>query len=758
MCAKAGSVQDTLGRVRLRLTQYVPGILCSPAIAASVAIVVAIWIALIQVERAERQTQRNEDGQAVERVAILLEQNVARLVDELDRILLFVRQSRERAGRTTEWRDLISNHFTIHDQVVLLTVVDADGFVVTSTQNKMPKDRVSLVDRPHFTYHIDADADQLYISKPVIGRVSGKKTIQFTRRIVSASGAFDGIIVASLDPTLFARSLKDSLPGDKGGLAVIGADGTILAGMGILDRIDHSGFSTTFGAYRPGGTTVFSLQNRYGWMAAAERIVTGTNLSVAVVGQDTQIIAARLQIEWRRKVIVCLLSAALILGSIIMAIIGKRRDEKIGYLANFDTLTELANRAQFNAQLAKLVTTTKDGRVYALHLLDLDGFKAVNDSYGHQVGDKLLVAVAHRLRENIRETDFVSRLGGDEFAVVQNGVTQEHQVTAFAQRICDVMRQPFIIDHITANIGVSIGFDIINAPTQKPQEAISRADLALYAAKAAGRGVYRGYVEGMKEAADARMELETDLRKAVANGEFELHYQPIVSIGTLETTGFEALIRWRHPVRGFVQPGQFIPLAEETKLIVPIGAWVLQQACTEMAARPSHLKIAVNISVIQFETPGLVDAIRSALDKSGLAPERLEIEVTESVLMQSTERLLSLMRSIAQLGVKIAMDDFGTGYSSLSYLRRFPIDCIKIDRSFVNELGEQSGRDLVGAIASMARCLGKSTVAEGVETVEQLWELRKLGCSQAQGYFFGRPKSVSETWPPVTIPNLEEAA
>lgn len=728
------------------------GVLTSPAIVASLVIVAVLGLVVDYLEKVERQAQQREDLQVVERVAVLLEQNVYRLVNELDRILLFVRQSRERSGYSANWSDLIDNKFTVHDQVVLISVVDRSGLLVTSTKDREPTSRVNLSDRPHFSYHVISDVDALYISKPVVGRVSGKKTIQFTRRIVDANGDFDGVVVASLDPSLLIQSLGSSIPGNKGGFAVLHGDRTVLAGARALDAQQIDEFSISAGSYRAGGTAVYGSTNRYGAFAAAERTVAGYPLSVTVIGQDTEVNVTREQVLARRKAVVLLLSLVIIIGAIAMAVFLQMRREQIGFLANFDPLTGLANRAQFNAAFAKQLNNASSQDGLALHMVDLDGFKQVNDSYGHPIGDKLLVAVSKRLRENVRNVDLVARMGGDEFAVIQKSVVSEEQAVALAQRVCEVMREPFDLDGIVANIGASVGLEVVKTPGMRSSEVISRADLALYAAKAAGRSTYRIYADGMKEAVTARMALECELRKAVDNGEFELHYQPIIAIGTQKVSGYEALIRWRHPDRGLIPPAQFIPVAEETKLIVAIGAWVLHQACLDIASRPSDLKIAVNISPVQFQSSGLLETIQAALERSGLSPERLEIEITESTLMHSSDKLLALLESIAKLGVKIAMDDFGTGYSSLSYLQKFPIDCIKIDRSFINELGEARGQGLVRAITSMAQSLGKSTVAEGVETPDQLKQLKALGCTEAQGYLFSEPKLAEDILPPIDLP------
>jgi predicted signal transduction protein with EAL and GGDEF domain len=353
--------------------------------------------------------------------------------------------------------------------------------------------------------------------------------------------------------------------------------------------------------------------------------------------------------------------------------------------------------------------------------------------------------VADRLRSIVREADTVARMGGDEFAIVQIEIASPADATALAQRIIRVIGEPYEIDSHQVVVGASVGIAIGPSDGRTSDEIMRNADLALYRAKGDGRGASRFFEAEMDAQMQARRILECDLRKAMPAGQFELYYQPIVDLATNEISGFEALIRWHHPERGMIAPGAFIPLAEETGLIVPIGEWAIRQACATAGRWPGDFKLAINLSPVQFRNPGLLNTIVSALAISGLAPERLELEITETILLQDGETTLATLYRLRELGVRIVMDDFGTGYSSLSYLQSFPFDKIKIDRSFVKDIAENQGSlNIVRAVAALAKGLGMAATAEGVETLEQLNSIRAEGCSEMQGFLFSRPLPAHE--------------
>ena len=424
----------------------------------------------------------------------------------------------------------------------------------------------------------------------------------------------------------------------------------------------------------------------------------------------------------------------------------RQSEVKIEYMAHHDSLTDLANRVLLNERLEQaLGHRIHREEIVAVHHLDLDQFKAVNDTFGHLAGDKLLKIVAGRLRGLVRDTDTIARMGGDEFVIVQGPIRDPAEATSLAQRIIALISEPYDLDGHQAVIGASIGIAVGPGDGLRPDKLLRNADLALYRAKGDGRGTFRFFEPAMDQQMQARRIMEQDLRKALAAGEFELYYQPVVNLASNEISGFEALIRWNHPEKGMVAPATFIPLAEEIGFIVAIGEWVIRQACSTAAKWPGDLHVAVNISAAQFRSPGLMQVIVGALATSGLHPTRLEIEITETVLLQNKETTLELLHQLRALGVRIAMDDFGTGYSSLTYLQCFPFDKIKIDRSFVKDITENTGSlNIVRAVAALANGMGMTATAEGVETSEQLDKITSEGCTEMQGYLFSKPLPASE--------------
>ena len=418
----------------------------------------------------------------------------------------------------------------------------------------------------------------------------------------------------------------------------------------------------------------------------------------------------------------------------------RRAQAEIDYLAHNDPLTGLANRAFYQLELGKTIERTKGVSKTAVLCLDLDRFKTVNDALGHAVGDELLKHVAQRIRRNVRTTDVVARLGGDEFAVIQMDVHQPENVGVVAKRLVDVLAQPFDIGGNAIQLGATVGIALTPDDSIDGQELMKMAEIALHKAKADGRNTLQFFEAGMDRLISKRRELERDLRLAAAANAFELHYQPLLDLASDAIVGFEALIRWRHPTRGLVSPMEFIPLAEEIGLIKQIGAWVMKQACQDAATWPENMSVAINLSADQFDRQSLPVDVMSALTESGLSATRLELEITESVLLKDTAVVIDVLHQLKAVGVRIAMDDFGTGYSSLAYLHKFPFDKIKIDRAFVAGIDTKpSSRAIVRAVASMSRSLGIETTGEGVETVMELQCLRNEGCTQAQGYLISRP-------------------
>jgi diguanylate cyclase (GGDEF)-like protein len=430
----------------------------------------------------------------------------------------------------------------------------------------------------------------------------------------------------------------------------------------------------------------------------------------------------------------------------------KRDEARISYMAHHDALTGLANRSYFTETIEGARTRfNSKGRPFGLLMLDLDRFKTINDSMGHAAGDTLLKEVARRLKTLVTEHDVVARLGGDEFAIITFGTSidsdEPHRdgAIALAIRILDAINEPFVIETKAVFVGASIGVALAPDDGVEVEALFMKADLALYKSKAKGRNVYSLFDPQMMEETDALHKLETDLRTGLSRSEFEVHYQPIIDARTRVVTGAEALVRWRHPQHGLHPPGKFIPLAESTGLIVPLGEFVLYQACRDAMNWPAELKVAINLSAIQFRKANLFDVIMRALIESGLPPERLEVEVTETVLLENKSDYAMLLHQLKNIGVSVVLDDFGTGYSSLSYLKQFPFDKIKIDRSFTADVAEHQGSmAIVSAIIGLARGLDMITTAEGIETERQFDIMRAAGVTLAQGYLFGRACPIAE--------------
>lgn len=442
----------------------------------------------------------------------------------------------------------------------------------------------------------------------------------------------------------------------------------------------------------------------------------------------------------------------------------RRAGQRIAYLSNHDALTGLMNRAAFRERLQDPPASSRRGDGFAIHSIGLDRFEDVHDTLGPSLGDELLRQVAGRLREVARDGDFVARLGGHEFAIFQCQLETPGDAGTFAARVVEILAEPYRLDEQFLVVGATIGIALAPLDGTDGAELMGKSELALHRAKADGQATYRFFEPGMDALLQTRRVLEADLRAAIHNGEFELYYQPILNLATNSISSFEALIRWHHPTRGLVEPADFIPTAEDTGLILAIGEWVLRQACRDAAAWPPGPKVAVNLSPIQFQKGNPIAVVMSALAAAELPPGRLQLEITESVLLGDTEGIRAALLQLRALGVGISLDDFGTGYSSLAYLRTFPFDRIKIDRCFVRDLAARDASlAIVHATVELAGKLGMATTAEGIETAEQLAILRTEGCTDIQGYYISRPFPVRQVvemlnrYAPAEAPRLERA-
>lgn len=550
------------------------------------------------------------------------------------------------------------------------------------------------------------------VLSPVVSDVVG--------RSLNTGGAF-GAPIDGTDSIAFARRLPTMIDGQRAALLLSFSQADALAAyrpvqwavamialIGLLIVI--------FATWRTASRITRPLAHLD---AAAERLSQGDFRTVVVEGQDE---LARLAAGFNRMV-----------HDI------EEREQRITHLAFNDVLTGLANRSMFHRHVDLLLERSGEQGALALLCLDLDHFKTVNDTMGHGVGDQLLVAVANRLKETSPEC-FIARLGGDEFVVVQPLAKGQRSPEQLAQALVEVVGSPVELEGTTLMTSTSIGIALAPDDGVDAATLLRNADLALYRAKADGRSTYSFFEKSLNIAAQKRRQVENDLRLAIEKGQFELYFQPLFDLEKGRIGSFEALIRWHHPTRGLISPVDFIPIAEETGLIVQVGAWVMREACRHAAEWPEHVRVAVNVSSVQFHRPGLSETILSALASSGLDPARLEVEITESIFLEGSDTTLQLLHSLRALGIRIALDDFGTGYSSLSYLQSFPFDKIKIDRSFIQALLTRPGASaVVRAITDLARALGMETTAEGVEESSQLEELNAHGCTSVQGFLLSRP-------------------
>lgn len=648
---------------------------------------------------------------------------------------------------------LLSRKASSLPQADAIALLDASGrSVATSRQWPPARDR-DLSDRPYFQAFQADPALMMFISQPIVTRDVGKKTVVFARRILNQDDAFIGIILVSIELQYFEDIYRSLVTTRTGTLNLYRQDGTLLirhpVGGSAFDPSLHGKESADTRSLAEGRQSIARGKSPYD---GKERIAAGralTRYPLTVVA--TEAIETVLS-DWKQETAV--IGAVALLMNLAMGaalVMGHRfgkvslgRAERESYLARHDVMTQLPNRLLFNEEIERAMRRVNaECGAFALFLLDLNRFKDVNDTHGHPVGDNLLRAVTQRLRFHVRDRDLVARIGGDEFAVLQFDLSGRDAAEAMARNLMAVMSEPYTVDAYEMSIGVSIGVALAPEHGRSADELLKAADLALYATKGEWTPSFRLFDADMNQARLARLALEDDLRKAIARQEFELHYQPILDLRTDTIGGFEALARWHHPKRGLVPPSTFIPMAEEIGLIGVLGEWILQTACRTAADWPSNVKVSVNLSPMQFRARDILSCIRDVIASSGLSPHRLDLEITETVLLAGEAQVI--LPQIKSLGVSLSLDDFGTGYASLSYLRCFPFDRIKIDQSFVQEMETSaSSRAVVHATLYLAHELGIRTTAEGVETNEQMSALRRAGATEVQGYLISEPVPASQ--------------
>jgi diguanylate cyclase (GGDEF)-like protein len=723
-----------------------------------------------------RRNALDNSGQDLQRLALVLADQAERTFEAVELVQdAFVErlqndgvktpdQFRQRMTGIAAHEDMRSR---IHGlpQLDALIAVDADGSLLNFS-HYWPPPSVTLADRDYFKALKTNKALTTYFGEPVFNRGTGTLTQHLARKVTGPDGQFLGLILGAVELAYFERLYESLSLGSDTSILVRRDDGRLLARFPPIDARNGpqtnpvEPFSEMRRLSQPS-----SLLQRTSSVDGQERLMAFHLLQryPLVVG-TTKTVRSALT-EWRKQTSY-LIGATLLLELMVLSIgvlmarhmrnqrtlseehAGRLRaeaDAQLGYMAQHDALTELPNRLLFRSRLHEELIRSRRGASFALLCLDLDGFKDVNDSFGHPVGDLLLQAVTDRLRQETRETDTVARLGGDEFAIIQAGAEQPAAVIVLAERLVARLAEPFHLDIHHATIGVSIGIAMLPGDGGDADTALKNADLALYRAKADGRGTYRFFEPDMDAAMQRRSALVRDLRHGLKIGQFELFYQPIMDKDAVRIQSFEALLRWRHPERGLVLPDEFIPVTEEVGIIKPLGAWVLAKACADAMRWPERIGVAVNLSSVQFINGNLVQEVRHALYASGLPPHRLELEVTETVLIQNSEATLALLNELKALGVSIALDDFGTGYSSLGYLRKFPFDRVKIDKSFVHDLRRSGDATaIVRSVTRLCQALGMATTAEGVETAQQFDGVQANGCTHVQGYLFSRPVPAAE--------------
>ena len=814
---------------------------------------------------------------------LLFEENVLRTIGEMDKEIRFARQLIEARTTADDVGAIIKAKTFPRDLVFQLAFIDAKGLLRASSLGPQALVATDLSDREHYRFHLGKTTDELYISKPVVGRVSAKVSIQLTRRVLRPDGTFDGVVVASFDPSHFENFYQRIDLGDEATFSLIGLDGVVRAAGGnsaqrypVGDDLSTLPIMTRVREDASDAIFMFDETRQSRRMLAARR-VAGLPLAVSVSLPESFVFTDT-RTHLRTSVAIALVLSVLTLivtwsahvsernarktakqlkltlehmtqgimmvtKDLSVPVINARCVEMMGLPAGFsiappkfddiiqhqrlsgefanslvpdglepidaygrikqvaphacyerqrpngkfievrttllpdggfvrtfaditqrrsaqqratrlaaeDALTGLANRRTLITELERLTQHSAQAEwqsSFAVLFLDLDRFKVINDTKGHSVGDEVLKQVAARLRSSVRDSDMVARLGGDEFALLLEGASNDRVPEVVARRVIDSFARPFEVDGVAMSVGVSIGIAIAPKDGTVAAELLAAADTALYAAKAAGRNGYRRYKIEMMDELRHRQRLENDLRDALAANAIKLHYQPIVDLARGEFCGFEALARWTHPTLGAIPPDKFIAIAEDAGLIGSLGHKLLAKACHQAMSWPPHFSIAVNLSPLQFADHGLAESVELALAASGLAPQRLELEITESVLMRDTPQTIETLHRLKKIGVGIAMDDFGKGYSSLSYLQLFQFDRIKVDRSFVSKLGDADDLRacaIVEAVADIAAAFKIDTVAEGVETKQQAIRLQALGYHRAQGYFYSRPVPAEET-------------
>ncbi|MFW6193626.1 MAG: putative bifunctional diguanylate cyclase/phosphodiesterase [Gemmatimonadota bacterium] len=721
-----------------------------------------IWVVTANLVRVERENARESARATSGELLETYEAQVVRVLREIDRTLKSLRYAHQVQGDGGTALDELGDRDLLPPELVFtVTVADTSGDVLESTSRSGPSD-VSGRD----VFQRARGVDTLVVGQPE--RSDDDWRLAFGRRLLDADDSIGGVALVEVDASFFVSGYEASKLGDRGVLAVVGADGVFRARR-TGEQI-RAGGRVTYDSVVPEeqaddteavlATNPWDGVRRY---TSARPIYDFPLAVVVALSEEERLAAAEEQVDTyvQRAAAgsVALLLVLAVLGRMSWKLQEVRRREskvriaharRVEHLAYHDGLTGLPNRSFLSKLLEdRIRQANRYDREFAVLFLDLDRFKEINDTLGHDAGDELLREVAERLEATLRESDTVARMGGDEFVVVLPDVEAEEEVTTVARKVLSTLKQPFELFGHKFTVTASIGVSLYPRDGRDEQTLMKNADIAMYQAKDAGRNVVRLFSDEMGSASLERLSLESGLRRALTRKEFDLHYQPRRDLETGRITGMEALLRWEHPEFGTVEPRKFLPLAEETGLIIPIGRWVLKTACEQNVAWQEEglprLNMAVNLSGRQFFDGSLVDDVAEALEESGMDPELLELEICESVLSRDARRTVPVLEDLKELGVGITIDNFGTGYSSLSVLRQFPLDTVKIDRLFLrDDGGDELDHQVADAILAMSRSLSSSVVAHGVETEEQADFLREQACNQVQGFYFNRPAPADE--------------
>ncbi|ABC37337.1 bifunctional diguanylate cyclase/phosphodiesterase [Burkholderia thailandensis] len=707
-----------------------------------------LWVAIIARLSVEKESAFRDAGASAAILSTALEQHTVKAIHQVDQITRFVKYEFEKSPARFNLARTVEKGVVPSDTLIQVSILDARGRLIANTAELHPKP-IDLSDREHFRVHMQRNDDDLYISKPVFGRVSRHWTLQMTRRLNHPDGSFAGVVVVSEDPTYFTNDFYNNATlGKDGVIAVISDTGAVLARSTGSTQKSPGTFSAS-GVYpvseRASGIYVDPIDG-------IRRIVSYRHLDGYPLGVMVGLSQAEEFADYHhtRNVYLLMTSfitlAMLAFFGVATGLIGKLlgREREMTQLAEFDLLTGLANRYATLRSLRNDVALPSNLSRLAILFIDLDNFKTVNDTLGHNAGDIVLQMTAARLSDAVTNEGALARIGGDEFVVVVKGENVERRAERLAEAIVRMFAEPFDVRGSSFVLHASIGIALHSVENESEIDLLKKADLAMYSAKDAGKNCYQFYAPHLSHRADHLMRWEQQLRVALSDGQLFLAYQPKIDLTYRCITGFEALVRWDHPEHGVISANEFISIAESTGLIVPIGDFVIRTACEQLARWRDEghdkLTLAVNISPVQFWRGDLIDTISRALVETGIEARRLELEITETAMMEYPELVSEKIVALKKLGIRVALDDFGTGYSSLSYLHRFSVDTLKVDRSFIQAIpADRSVCVMVSSIVHLARSLGLTVVVEGTETEEQIAWLAALGRIEAQGFLFSRP-------------------